>query len=55
MSRAKDSGSKLSPLANRKQMAYQGIVLLKAEKQNTFNRQRNRVGKKSFSKQNYNL
>lgn len=32
-SKAKHSGSKLSPLANRKQMAYQGILLLKAEKQ----------------------
>lgn len=49
MGRAKDSGSKLSPLANRKQMAYQGILLLKVEKQNAFNRQRNGVGKKSHS------
>lgn len=43
MSRGKDWGSKRSPLANRKQMAYQGILLLKAEKQNASNRQINRA------------
>lgn len=43
MSRAKDLGNKLSPLANRKQTTSQGILLLKAEKQSAFHRQRNRA------------